>query len=658
MANVTGQENRALCLLHRIVIMLSEKYSKLKTLQEAKKIFLSKLDFSLLSKEEKISVDECAYRVTSRPVFSEISSPNFAASAMDGFAVDSHILSLLGNGNRKKLKINLDAFPVNTGDALPENTNTILPIEKVKQICEKSITVDEAQGPWKHVRMIGEDVSRGELIIPLNHLVSPFDVGLLLSSGVKELWVRKRPRVLIVPTGSELFSLCEKDLRQLEKGEIIEFNSHIVYQLLKDAGALPERHSIIPDKGTLAKILLERIRDVAIIIIIAGASVGSKDHTAEVIRNVGELVIHGIKMRPGKPTVLGIVEGKPVIGLPGYAVSAIISLREFVVPIVERILSITPTRSLKVKATQAIKFNTGFDEFIRVKIVENGNAFLSFPLRMGISIISPLSKADGIIRLPFNSQSVDEGELVDCELLKSVDTIKKNIVVVGEEDPIFGVLDEMLRETNCAGEFGNLFFLNHGSLGGVKALKKAFLKLAVVSFSDDTEEKFQVMSLLKMNKQSCFRLIRIAQRDLGLMLDKRNTNNIGSLADIARFDVNFVNRQCGSSPRNYLDKEIKRRGITKEQISGYDVELYSNLSVGLQIKEGFANVGLGIYPVAKAYDLAFIGLVKESYDLLTTEGFMKERMFSLLMDILCSRKFTKRLESMGYYVEETGKIIF
>jgi len=637
--------------------MLSEKYSKLKTLEEARRIFLNKVDFPLLIGEERITVNESVYRISSRPVFSLISSPHFLASAMDGFAVDARSRNLSGDGNRKRLKVNIDAFPVNTGDPLPNGTNTVVPIEKVSQIDSAFITLDDAHNPWEHLRIIAEDVSRGELIIPLNHLVAPLDVGLLLSSGVKELWVRRRPKVLIIPTGAELFDLCENKLRHLKKGRIIEFDSHIVYHSLKDAGAVPARHAIVANKKTLVRTLLEKTNDFDLIIIIGAASVGSRDFTGEAIRASGELLVNGVRMRPGKPTLLGIIEGKPVIGLPGYPVAAVISFREFVLPIVERILGFSQKRTLRVITAETIKPDTGFDEFIRVKIVKNGNGYLALPLRKGISIISPLSKADGIIRIPFDSQGLNEGDLVECDLLKNIDIIKKNLVIVGEEDPIFGILDTLLREAVGGSQVGNLSFLNQGTLGGIVALRKRFSQSSIVSFSDDTEEMFQIMSLLQMEKQIRWRLIRMAKRELGLIFAKDNSKNINSLADIVRDDVNFVNRQYGSSPRTYLDKEIEKLGITKEEINGYNIELYTHVSVAIQIQEGFADVGLGIYPVAKAHDLGFIPFAKESYDLLVTEEFMKENTFSLITHILRSQKFQEKLEAMGYYMNETGNII-
>lgn len=350
----------------------------MKAAHEALEIFLQTFNQVPIEEGEEIKVQQCAGRVTSAPVFAKISSPPYHAAAMDGIAVLAQDTYGTTERNPKRLTLGQEAVWINTGQVMPETKNAVIMVEKLNQIDEETVEIVSAAFPWQNVRRVGEDLVATELLFPQNHRIRPFDIGTLIGAGIFHLEVRRKPRVRVIPTGSELVDISAvSDPLDLKKGQIIESNSSVLSSLIKECGAEPTVEDIVEDTREKITEALLRAADSGtdVVIMIAGSSAGKKDYTAQVIEDSGELLVHGVTIMPGKPTILGSVKGKPVVGIPGYPVSAYIAFREFVRPFLYRLQGLRTPRepSIVVAASRDIPSKLGSEEFIRVSIGRVGN---------------------------------------------------------------------------------------------------------------------------------------------------------------------------------------------------------------------------------------------------------------------------------------------
>ena len=287
-------------------------YLSMKTLEEAAAVWRSETA-DLRCAVQTVQTVQALGRVTAAPVSARRSVPHYHGAAMDGFAVRAVDTFGAGEVNPLKLKIGESALAVDTGDALPEGTDAVIMIEHVDVLPEGWIEIRSAAFPWQHVRKVGEDIVAGEMLLPLNHRVRPADIGALLGAGVVEFEVYRRPLVWIQPTGTELVSA--EDAAQAGPGRIIEFNGAVLAGLVAEGGGEPLLRAAVADDYDTIKGVLARAAssDADVILINAGSSAGSEDYTAAAIGELGKVLVHGVTMMPGKPTVLGMVQGLSLI---------------------------------------------------------------------------------------------------------------------------------------------------------------------------------------------------------------------------------------------------------------------------------------------------------------------------------------------------------
>jgi molybdenum cofactor synthesis domain-containing protein len=309
-------------------------YLSMKSLAEARGLWLSRFDVDAMAKAEEVPVTAAAGRVTAAPVMALRSSPAAHQAAMDGFALNAAATFGATPDRPRQLVIGREAFPINTGHVMPAGTDAVIMVEQVPDPEADPITVEAPTFPWQHVRRVGEDLVTGEMVLPEGVEITPWAQGALLAAGVTRVVVRRRPRVAIIPTGTELVPVTELD-RDLPAGRLPEFNSTILSGLVAEAGGVARVAPIVrDDPGGLAAALKEAIGSVDMVLINAGSSAGTEDYTYQAIDSLGEVLVHGVAMMPGKPTVLGVVAGKPVIGNPGYPVSAVLSFEQFAAPLI------------------------------------------------------------------------------------------------------------------------------------------------------------------------------------------------------------------------------------------------------------------------------------------------------------------------------------
>ncbi len=635
-------------------LMKRNIYLKKKSLDEAKGIASNLADLIHLG-TETIPVIQSLGRVTAEPLFAKNSSPPFHCAAMDGIAVRAESTYGATEDFPKVLAIGKETFFVNTGHPIPLGMNAVIMIEDVHQIDSERVEIREAAHPWQHVRAIGEDIVATEMVFPENHKITSYDIGALLASGHREVLVKKKPKVLILPTGSELIEPEEVNPSE-SLSKIIESNSYVLSNLVLEDGGEPIRHPIVKDDfKKIRETLLSNYKGVELILIVAGSSAGSEDYTRSIIEESGEVYIHGISMMPGKPTLLGRFKDKPIIGIPGYPVSAIMAYEELVKPLLYQVTHLLkPERPrIKVFPTRKIPSKLGTEEFLRVNAGRVGEKFYASPLPRGSGIITSLTKADGIIRIPSLSEGLEENQEADMELLRPIEEILNTVVMVGSHDLTLDLLANFLREY-----YPPLFLSSNsvGSLGGILALKDGICHLAGTHLLDPETGEYNFPYLRTYLKGIEVKVINLVHRQQGLIVQHRNPKGLKGLADLLREDVRFINRQKGSGTRILLDHELKKLSIDPAQIQGYEKEEFTHMAVASLIAGGRVDAGLGILPAAKAMNLDFIPVTKERYDLIIPSAHLEEDKIQKVIETIRSKKFKEEVLRMGGYdVSRTGE---
>ncbi|MBU1053798.1 MAG: molybdopterin biosynthesis protein [Proteobacteria bacterium] len=634
-------------------------YLAMNTLADAKNILFNKFSHLERLSGEKILVPDSVGRVLAEPVFARLSSPNFHAAAMDGIAVKAETTFGASETNPKKLIVNKDIFFLNTGHVLPENTNSVIMIENVNIIDENSVEIEMPAVPWQHVRKMGEDIVATELLFAQNHVITPYCVGALLSGGIFSVSVRKKPKAIIIPTGSELVDWENSNIDQLKPGQIFETNSFVLGKMVESTGGIYERYDkIADDTDRIKEAVLKAVNaDCDIVLVLGGSSAGSEDYAKKVISDIGEVFIHGVTMMPGKPVVIGKVKNKPVFGIPGYPVSAIVAFEQLVQPIICKLLGQPEKERQKIQVVPAKKITSklGVEEFLRVKLGKVGERIIATSLPRGAGCITTITEADGIIRIPNNVEGINAQEPVTAELIRPLSSINNTIVVVGSHDNSLDILADSMK----AGQNSLTLSSSHvGSMGGLMAIKNGACHIAGSHLLDTTDGSYNISYIKRYLPDIKVKLVHLVFRDQGLIVAKGNPKNINGIEDLARKDIKFINRQGGSGTRILLDYRLNQLGINPAQINGYDNEEFTHMSVAVNILSGAIDVGLGIFAAAKALGLDFIPVVTEQYDLVIPEIYFETENIKILLDIINSAEFKKHVETLGgYSTKKTGEIL-
>ncbi len=631
----------------------------MKTLEEARELLFKTFQSAEPQLSETIPVTDAVGRVLAEAVFAKLSSPSFHAAAMDGIAVLAENTFGTSESRPKQLAIGRNAFHVNTGHVLPESTNAVIMIEHVQIIGENQVQIEAPVFPWQHVRKMGEDIVATELLFARNHRITPYSIGALLSGGILSVHVRKKPRVLIIPTGSELVDCNTTQIEALKPGQVLETNSVVLGKLVEAWGGKYERHEMIRDDlETMMQIVQEAcLGDADIILMVGGSSAGSEDFSRAVIQNIGEVLVHGVTMMPGKPVIMGVVNRKPVFGIPGYPVSAIVAYEQLVGPLIcSMIGQPEPQRQMvSVEPIRKIPSKLGIEEFLRVKLGKVDDRIVAIPLPRGAGCITTLTQADGIIRIPNHWEGIKENEPVQAELLRPLASIKNTIVVVGSHDNTLDVLADCLS----AHHPGLTLSSRHvGSMGGLMAIKRGVCHLAGSHLLNAEDGSYNLSDIRKFLPNIPVKRVQLVFRDQGFMVSHGNPKGIKGVDDLVRKDIRFVNRQSGSGTRVLLDYRLKQLNLNPKDINGYDDDEFTHMSVAAAVLGGTADMGLGIFAAARALNLDFIPVVTEQYDLIIPERFFDTENIQRLLTTIRTPDFKQRVEKLGgYHTERTGEIL-
>lgn len=397
-------------------------FKKRMNADEAKKIFLNAI--LPVSGHELLPVGDCDGRSIAEDIIAAFDVPHYRRAAMDGYAVRAS--DTLGAGSGSPVVLNIGqpvgkgvCARVHTGSPVPEGADAVVMLEDTAAR-DGSVEIYTQTHPLKNVGEIGEDIRKGEMVLSKNQRLRPCDIAVLASLGISAVKVACRPVVAIIPTGEELVPRGE---REPKAGEVFETNGLMASLYVRKWGGLPRLLDIVTDDPEKIKDAVASNLDADMIIISGGTSVGKRDYVPAVVGSMGELLVHGVGISPGKPTALGIISGKPVVCMPGYPVAGIVALYFFARPALRKLgnLPDEPDRCVRAVLSEKIASRTGYKTFARVKIETphlNGGR-KAIPLATsGAGILSSVSKADGFVIIPPNVEGLSAGEEVDVVLIE------------------------------------------------------------------------------------------------------------------------------------------------------------------------------------------------------------------------------------------------
>ena len=623
-------------------------------LKKAREDYLKLLkDHGYASKTEVIPVWDACGRVTAQAIYAHICAPHYAASAMDGVAV--HARDTFGATETTPIQLKPEQYIVlDTGDPIPDGYDAVIMVEDIVKNTDGSITIHSAAAPWQHIRQIGEDICAGEMILPSHMAVSPSAIGAMIAGGVLELEVIRKPVVGIIPTGDEIIPPCTDP----KPGDILEFNGSIFSAMVQQWGADAKVYPIVPDQFDQIKAMAEKAtHECDMVLLNAGSSAGREDYSVQVIRQLGEVLYHGIAIKPGKPAILGCRKNIPILGVPGYPVSGIIVIEQLLKPLIDHWLQAPAAQAQYANATltRAVVSGLKYEEFVRVRMGYVGDKLMASPLSRGSGVVSSFMKADGILEIPQGLEGCRAGAEVSVRLLSPLEKLKNTVVVIGSHDPLLDELGDMLHVAHS-----DVFMSSShvGSMGGIMAIRRGEAHVAGCHLLDVATGQYNLSFVKKHFPKGGVRLIRCVGRQQGMMVAKGNPFHIQKFSDIARPGIRYVNRQKGSGTRILTDYLCEQDRLDLSGIYGYDREEMTHTSVAAQIACGSADAGMGIYSAAKLYDLDFIPICIEEYDLLIPDHAWDIPQVQQLLAILKGDAFRKKILALGgYTLENPGEII-
>lgn len=633
-------------------------YLKTTPVEEARKKYMQALEEAgcLRQKEERTDTYESLGRITAEAVYAKCCSPLFNAAAMDGIAVKSAETAEAGEERPLALSLGSGYRIIDTGDPVKSPFDAVIMAEDVMETGEGMVTITKSVPGWQNVRPIGEDIAAGEMLLPSHHTIRPVDIGVLLAGGILNLEIFKKPQVSIIPTGTEIIMPHENP----KEGDIIDSNSGMIAAMVTESGGVPYRCSIVPDDyQKIKETVLQETERSDMVIINAGSSAGTEDYTVHVLREIGQVIVHGVAMKPGKPVILAIVQGKPVIGLPGYPVSAYLAFENFAEPVLRIMAGLSPNKgsstrkTVKAVLSKRTVSSLKHREYVRVKVGKVGDKFVCAPLARGAGAAMSLVRADGFCVIPQESEGFEAGETVDVELYTDLVQIENTLVSIGSHDMIIDVMNDMMAERFPG---MNLSGTHVGSMGGLMALSRGETVIAPTHLLDEETGEYNVSYMENIFPGENMALIKGVDRIQGIMVKKGNPLGIKGVEDLTR--VRYVNRQRGAGTRVLLDYKLKQAGITPDMIDGYDKEAATHMAVAALVASEEIDAGMGVKSAADAMGLDFIEVGTEEYDFAIRQENLELPQVRAFRQILESEEFHEKLAEMGGYGwRQAGRIV-
>jgi len=631
-------------------------YLKMIPLEEAVARVKNALDRDTLVGVETIPVERAAGRVTAEPVIARYSSPTFHGAAMDGIAVRAESTFAAREGAPVRLAPGRDFAFVNTGNRLPDGMDAVIMIENVVMDGDTA-AIEAPAAPWSHVRRIGEDIVATEMILPRHRRITPYDVGALLSCGVYDIAVYETVRIAIIPTGDEIMDFTLRP--EPGPGQVVESNSMMLCALAESLGFSARRLPPVPDDPEALAAAFETAlsSDAHAVVLVAGSSAGSKDFSRSTIARFGEVHVHGVSAMPGKPSILGVCRGKLAVGAPGYPVSAVVCFEELLSPVCAWLGRAAPKcrQTIPARMARAMPSRLGLVEFVRLAVGRVGETYVGLPLGRGAGMMTTLTKAQAVTRIPADAEGVEAGKMVRAELLVESDDLDRTLVAVGSHDNTLDILADMLMRRD---DPVRLASSHVGSMGGLTALKSGAALLAGSHLFDPETGDFNFPFLAKYLPGMDLVAVNLALRHQGFIIAPGNPKGIRGVAELAQPGVRFVNRQRGAGTRILFDHHLRQAGVDPGQVAGYGHEEFTHMAVAVNVQTGAADCGMGVYSAAKALSLDFLPVARERYDLIIPRAYLDDPKIQAVLAVIGTDEFKARVAALGgYETQLTGRFM-
>ena len=625
-------------------------------LDTARARFLDALDAASVRNEatEHVALANALDRVTAKPAFARLSSPHYHACAMDGIAVRAAATAGARETAPRELRLGVDAVEVDTGDPLPAWADAVIMIEEVERRSGGIVAVRAPVAPYAHVRPIGEDVVATEAVIPERRLLGPADLAAAASAGLTELEVVRLPRVAVLTSGDEL---VDPSVSAPPRGAIVDSNAVLLAACVRRFGGEPVAMERVPDDAGALERAVRRAMDVADVVVVnAGSSAGSEDFTAPVFARIGEVLVHGVAIRPGHPFIAAMShDGKPLLGIPGYPVSAALCADLFLRPLVERLAHRDPPDEVEFEVTITRKLFSppGEDEFIRAVAARVDGRLVATPLRRGAATIASLARANCLIVVPRFVEGMHAGALARAKALRPRTAIEKTLLAVGSHDVGIDLLAGALARRGI-----ELVSANVGSIAGLVALRDGATHVAGTHVLDPQTLRYNDAAVARFGPPERVALVHFADREQGLIVARGNPLGLHDLADVARTNARYVNRQKDAGTRILLDAMLARGGIDHASIVGYDRMEFTHLAVAVLIADGSADCGMGIRAAAAALGCDFVPLATEPYELaLRASALARDERLQTLVSVLRSADVRAAVNALpGYDAARSGDV--
>ena len=629
---------------------------------------------------ETVPLDRCAGRVLADNIEAATDVPPFDRAAMDGFAVQAEdtygaeedrptsltVVGEIGAGETPTITVHRrEAVEISTGAPIPKGANAVVMVEYTWQ-SDSSLKVYRAAVPGENIMAAGSDIMAGELVLRKGDYLTSRETGVLAALGLQSVTVFKKPLVAILSTGNELVSPGDP----LSYGKIYDVNARTLADSITENGGIPLFLGIVGDNAEgLASKCREGILTADMLLTSGSTSAGVGDLLYRIINELGEpgIVVHGVTVRPGKPVIIAVVEGKPIFGLPGYPTSALMMFNIFVRQVLRKLAGLEDfeRRCVKAITVQRIFSSGGRREYLPVSLIQNDiGEYVVYPVPGGSGSITTLAEADGFIEMPKNQAFFESGERIDVELFNS-SLQPADLMVIGSHCVGIDVLSDLMRR-----KYGlKCKIINTGSSGGLVAVRRGEADVAGTHLLDEVTGIYNLPFLERFEIEDKAVLIRGYRREQGLVVPKGNPKNIRSFEDFVRGDIYIINRNPGSGTRVLVDMHLKRlakeRGLPFEtfasKILGYRIEAKSHSAVVVAVLHGKADVGIAIRAVAEKYALDFIPIAEENYDFLVRKDALEKEAVRTFLEILKSAEFKDeiRQRTVGLTpTRETGFIIY
>ncbi len=609
---------------------------------------------------EEVGLGECLGRVLATDVVAGVDVPPFDRASMDGYAVlasdtfyadeespvELEVLGYVKAGDSSRHEISPGrCMGIATGAPMPVGANAVVMVEYTEQEGDK-VRIYKPVAPGENVMPAGSDIMRGELVLRAGTRLSPREVGVLAALGMARVLVYARPKVGIISTGDEV----SEPGKPLSFGRIYDANAYAIAQAVRECGGAPEVLGIARDSEEELRGYLERaLATCDVVITTGGTSAGVGDLCYRVIDTLGSpgVIVHGVAIKPGKPTVIGVVDGKPVFGLPGYPTSAMVTFQVFVAPLLRRLSGLQEPERRRVRARTAMRFYSagGRYEYRLVNLVRGADGgYTAYPMLTGSGAITTFAEADGYIEIPEHVEMLGEGEEHEVVLLGETLQLA-DLTIIGSHCIGVDLLLSMLRERIKPK------VINVGSSGGLAAVRRGESDISGMHLVDEATGEYNLPFIRRLGLEDRVYLVRGYFREQGIVVQKGNPRGISGVEDLLE-GVRFINRNPGSGTRVLLDLELgklaEERGVELREltarITGYEIEAKSHSAVAAAVAHGRADAGIAIRTVAEQYGLDFIPLREEEYDFAIPREKIEKREVQDFLSALRSSEFRQMLE--------------